>query len=118
MDLKQKWEDHAKFLSELSAHVADLATSTGLDRLDAIENYTLFLSQSCMEHAEKHCDDAANGSLEHLLSKEGVGVKEYPKDGRWAKCGSDGWKMKDGFTKDGFPRNNEEHVRQMYEAGP
>ena len=34
------------------------------------------------------------------------------------KCGSDGWKMKDGFTKDGFPRNNEEHVRQMYEAGP
>ena len=71
------------------------------------------------EHGRKHgLADAVKGSLERLLSKDGDRAKEYPKDATWAKCGSDGWKMKDGFTKDGFPRNNEEHVRQMYEAGP
>ena len=90
MDMKQKWLNHANFLSDLACHVADLATADGQDKIEAIENYTLFLSKCCMEHAQKHCENDKTPPCLRVSEKCNPKVKDYPKDVTWGHSDK-GW---------------------------
>ena len=117
MGIKES-EEHSSFLAEYAAELGNLFEVASSD----IDRHSMFIewfAEKVFNHGYKHgLEDAVTKITDGFIVKPGGVAEEYPKDGRWVKCGSDGWKMKDGFTKDGFPRNNEEHVRQMYEAGP
>jgi len=78
MDMNKKWEDHANFLGQMAGHVAWLMRAESAERVDAIEDYTRWLSEQCFKHAAKHCANKTVPTVDEQPIDPGiVGRKEW-----------------------------------------
>jgi len=103
MDMNKKWEDHANFLSEMAGYVALLMQADEGDRIDAIEDYTRWLSQQCFKHAAKHCAED---------NKTAPSVDEQPKT--YTRVPGEGWLP----TQEDISDMWNENEQKFSECGP
>ena len=104
MDMNKKWEDHANFLGQMAGHVAWLMRAESAERVDAIEDYTRWLSEQCFKHAAKHCRED---------DKKAPPVDEQPKT-YTSRVPGEGWNPAQEDISDLWNENE----RKFCEAGP